>query len=54
MGKKAIIAICLVDESVHTSNREIGNEICEEILEIPRIPWLAKVEKVTIVEDKNA
>jgi len=49
--KKAIIVINLVEESVEEKNEEIEKEILEELTEdLPLIPWLANVEKVTVIE----
>ena len=51
MGKKAIIVIRLVEESAEKSNEEIEKEIIEELSKRPPvIPWLKKVEKVTVTE----
>lgn len=50
-GKKAVIVVSLVEESAERSNREIEKEITEELSKhLPTIPWLNKVEKVTITE----
>ena len=47
--KKAIISIRLVEESQEKPNEEIEKEIFESISKgVPRIPWLAQVEKVTV------
>ena len=51
MSKKAIIIIHLVEESAEKSNEEIEKEILEELSKHPpMIPWLKKVEKVTVTE----
>jgi len=51
MGKKATIVILLVEESAEKPNREIEKEITRELTAEPsRIPWLKKVEKVTVTE----
>ncbi len=50
-AKKAVITIRLVSESEAKSNREIEKEIFESLSKsLPRIPWLAEVEKVTVKE----
>jgi len=47
--KKAFITILLVKESEKKSNKEIEKEIFESLSKgLPRIPWLAEVEKVTV------
>lgn len=51
MGKKAVIVVSLVKESAKMSNKEIEKEILEELSKHPpAIPWLKKVEKVTVTE----
>jgi len=51
VGKKAVIVISLVEESAEKSNRQIEKEIMRELTREPsRIPWLKKVEKVTVTE----
>ena len=51
MSKKAIIVISLVEESAEKANEEIEKEIMEELSKHPpAIPWLKKVEKVTVTE----
>jgi len=47
--KIAIMVINLVKESVEKLNKEIEEEILKEIEEL-RIPWMEKVEKVTVLE----
>jgi hypothetical protein len=52
MGKKAIIVISLVEESVEVANEKIEKDTMNELSEEPtRIPWLKEVEKVTITEE---
>jgi len=47
--RKASITILLVEESRTKSNEEVEKEIFESLTEeLPRIPWLARVEKVTV------
>lgn len=49
--KRAFITILLVEESGEKSNKEIETEIFENLSKgLSRIPWLAKVEKVTVKE----
>jgi len=49
MVKKAVIVISLVEESAGKSTREIEKEIMKELSREPaRIPWLKKVERVTV------
>lgn len=49
--KTAFITILLVEEAEEKSNKEIEEEIFESLSKaLPRIPWLAKVEKVTVRE----
>ena len=51
VGKRAVIVIRLVEESVEKANEEIEREIFEELSEgFPTIPWLERVEKVTVTE----
>lgn len=51
MGKKAIIEISLVEESAKKANKEIANEIFDDLSEGGTlIPWLKKVEKVFVTE----
>jgi len=50
--KKAYITIRLVKESEKKPNKEIEKEILDSLSkDLPRIPWLAEVEKVTVMED---
>jgi len=51
LGKKAVIVVRLVDESVEKANEEIEKEILQELSTEPRIPWLKSVEKVTVTEE---
>ncbi len=49
--KKVFIIIRLVEESAEKSNEEIEKEIFKSLSKgLPRIPWLAEVEKVTVRE----
>jgi hypothetical protein len=49
--KKAVITISLVKESAEVANEAIEREILEELSKsLPRIPWLQKVEEVTVME----
>lgn len=51
MRKKAIIVVSLVKESAEKTDEEIEREIMEELSERPpKIPWMEKVEKVTVTE----
>jgi hypothetical protein len=51
MGKKAIIIIDLIEESIEEANDQIEKQILAELVdEMLIIPWLAKVEKVTVTE----
>jgi len=51
MGKKAVIVVSLVGESAEKPNEEIEREIMEELSKYPPvIPWLKKVERVTVTE----
>ena len=52
-AKKAVITILLVKESEEESNEGIEEDILKE-LECLRIPWMDKVEKVTVLDsDEN-
>jgi len=54
LSKRAIIVVSLVAESAEKSNEEIEKEILEELSKHPpTIPWLKKVEKVTVTEAKK-
>ena len=49
--KKAIITINLVKESGEVANEAIEREILEDLSKgQPKIPWLQKVEGVTVME----
>jgi len=51
MNRKAIIVIQLVDESQEKTKQQIEKEITAELTTEPsKIPWLKKVEKVTVTE----
>jgi ribosome-binding ATPase YchF (GTP1/OBG family) len=51
-SKKVIIVINLVEESVEKANEEIEKEIFQELsTDLPVIPWLERVEKVTVIEE---
>jgi hypothetical protein len=50
--KKAVIVVRLVKESLEKDNSEIEREILEELQKgLPVIPWLERVEKVTVTEE---
>jgi len=50
--KKVIIVINLVEESAEKANEEIEKEIYQELsTDLPVIPWLESVEKVTVIEE---
>ena len=51
MGKKAVIVIRLVNESIDKANETIENDILKDLSAKPRIPWFKSVEKVTVVEE---
>jgi len=51
-SKKVVIIINLVEESVETTNEEIEKEILQELADdLPVIPWLERIEKVTVIEE---
>jgi hypothetical protein len=50
--KIVITVIRLVKESVNEPNKEIEEEILKELEEL-RIPWMEKVEKVTVLESDD-
>jgi len=51
-SKKVIIVINLVEESIEKANEEIEKEILQELTDdMPVIPWLESVEKVTVIEE---
>ena len=48
-GKKAVIVVDLVEESMEVPNEQIRKEIFKELLKgLPKIPWMKKVESVKI------
>lgn len=50
--KKVIIVINLVEESTEETNEEIEKEIFQELTtDLPVIPWLENIEKVTVIEE---
>ena len=52
LRKKAIIVVSLVKESADKASEEIEREILRDLSKAPqRIPWVKKVEKVTVTED---
>lgn len=50
MGKKALITVYLVEESVEKSNVELEKEIFKALSKRAVIPWVAKVEKVRVTK----
>lgn len=49
MVKKAVIEVSLVEESVEKTNKEIEEDIREELSEnLHAIPWAARIEKMAI------
>lgn len=50
--KIVIMVMSLVKESVEASNKEIEEEILKELKEL-RVPWMEKVEKVTVLESDD-
>lgn len=51
MSKRVVIVISLVDESMEKSNKEIENEIFDELSNnLPAIPWFQDVEEVKVTE----
>ncbi len=51
-SKKAVIVINLVEESMEKANEEIEKQILQELVDdMPIIPWLQSVEKVTVIEE---
>jgi hypothetical protein len=51
MGKKAIISVELVDESVETSNSAIVGEMLEWFRdEAVPVPWVKDIKKVVVQE----
>ena len=52
MGKKVVIVIRLVEESVEETNEQIEKGILEELSTgESKIPWFKSVEKVTVKEE---
>lgn len=51
MGEKAVIVVCLVEESMEKENDEIEKDIFDELSAEPKIPWFKSVEKVTVLEE---
>lgn len=49
-GKIAIIVIELEPETKNVSNEELEFYIAEEIENGYKIPWLKKIEKVTVLD----
>jgi hypothetical protein len=50
--KKVIITFLLVKKAEEKSNKEIEKEILKTLSkEPPRIPWVAEVERVRVIED---
>jgi hypothetical protein len=50
--KKAIIEVQLIKEAAETPNRQLEQEIMDELSdELPKIPWQGKIEKVTVLDD---
>lgn len=50
-GQESLIVVSLVEESAEKTNKEIEKEILEELSKHPPvIPWLKKVERVTVTE----
>lgn len=51
-AKKVVIVINLVEESLEKANEEIEKEILQELTDdMPVIPWLERVERVTVIEE---
>jgi hypothetical protein len=50
-NKRAVITIQLVEESADKSDEVLEKEIFESLSKgLPRIPWLAEVKKVRVME----
>jgi len=50
--KKVVIVVNLVEESIEKANEEIEKDILHELNDdMPIIPWLDRVEKVTVIEE---
>ena len=52
--KLGIVVFWLVEEANETENGELEKEIKEEIKKNFPIPWISKVEKVTVLEEPPA
>lgn len=51
-AKKAVIVVRLVEESREKDNSEIEKEIIQGLMDdLPAIPWIESIEKVTVTED---
>ena len=50
MAKRVVIVLSLVEESVVKANKDIEEEILNDLCEGQVIPWCKKVEKVTVTE----
>ncbi|MEA2089581.1 MAG: hypothetical protein U9O89_02325 [Thermoproteota archaeon] len=51
MTKRAVIVVSLVEESEEETNEELEKQILDGLSEHPpTIPWLKKVEKVTVTD----
>jgi hypothetical protein len=54
MAKRVIIVLSLVEESTGKANKEIEEEIFNDLCEGKQvIPWCKTVEKVTVTEAKE-
>jgi len=54
MAKRVVIELSLVEESVGKANKDIEEEIFNDLCEGRQvIPWCKKVEKVTVTEAKE-
>lgn len=51
--KIVIMVMSLVDESLEKPNKDIEEEILKEFKDELRIPWVEKVEKVTVLESSE-
>jgi len=51
--KIAMMVMSLVKESLRKPNKEIEEEILKELEEELRIPWVERVEKVTVLESTD-
>ena len=51
MAKRVVIVLSLVEESIGKANKDIEEEILNDLCEGGQvIPWCKKVEKVTVTE----